>query len=120
MRRLQRDLSADDSAALRLAICCRLQRRAIKLQGIADKKRAALLVKPITTALKDFQKSVEWRALSIQMRQIYPKCKYCGAVEFLQTDHIKPKSLFPQLALDPENLQVLCRKCNFKKGARIV
>ncbi len=35
----------------------------------------------------------------------------------LTIDHIKPRSQFPELALDPDNLQVLCRGCNSSKGA---
>jgi 5-methylcytosine-specific restriction endonuclease McrA len=30
-------------------------------------------------------------------------------------DHIKPRSKFPALELDPSNLQVLCRDCNMEK-----
>jgi X-X-X-Leu-X-X-Gly heptad repeat protein len=34
----------------------------------------------------------------------------------LHVDHIKPRSLYPARALDPENLQVLCRDCNLGKS----
>lgn len=34
----------------------------------------------------------------------------------LQVDHIKPRSIFPDLALEPSNLQVLCRECNMGKS----
>ncbi len=30
---------------------------------------------------------------------------------------MKPRSKYPELALDPENLQVLCRACNMGKRA---
>ena len=36
----------------------------------------------------------------------------------LHIDHIRPRSIFPELSLDPSNLRVLCRICNFKKAAR--
>ena len=31
-------------------------------------------------------------------------------------DHIKPRKFFPELALDILNLQLLCAKCNKRKG----
>jgi 5-methylcytosine-specific restriction endonuclease McrA len=48
-------------------------------------------------------------------------CECCGRSwtigNPLQVDHIKPRSKFPHLALDPNNLQVMCRECNLGKGA---
>ena len=34
----------------------------------------------------------------------------------MNVDHIKPRKLFPNLALDSSNLQVLCEVCNHGKG----
>jgi 5-methylcytosine-specific restriction endonuclease McrA len=49
------------------------------------------------------------------------RCECCGQSwtvgNPLQVDHIKPRSLFPELSLNPDNLQVLCRECNLGKGA---
>ncbi|MFC6439752.1 HNH endonuclease [Bowmanella sp. JS7-9] len=36
-----------------------------------------------------------------------------GAV--LQVDHVKPRAKFPELALDINNLQILCEICNIGK-----
>jgi 5-methylcytosine-specific restriction endonuclease McrA len=44
------------------------------------------------------------------------KCQCCGSLGPLHIDHIKPRSKFPKLALDINNLQVLCRDCNLGKG----
>lgn len=48
-------------------------------------------------------------------------CAACGARpapgRSLHVDHIKPASRFPDLALEPSNLQVLCEECNLGKGA---
>jgi 5-methylcytosine-specific restriction endonuclease McrA len=37
----------------------------------------------------------------------------------LHVDHIKPRSKFPRLAIDINNLQVLCADCNLGKRAGI-
>ena len=34
----------------------------------------------------------------------------------MHVDHVKPRSKFPELALDLSNLQVLCNLCNVAKS----
>ena len=50
------------------------------------------------------------------------RCQCCGESSatgsVLHVDHIKPKSLHPQLALTLDNLQVLCEACNVGKSNR--
>ena len=48
-------------------------------------------------------------------------CECCGATvkssgEPLHVDHIKPKSLYPELQYQLSNLQILCADCNVGKG----
>lgn len=48
------------------------------------------------------------------------RCLACGAdgsQTRLHVDHIKPRSLFPELALVEDNLQLLCEACNLGKMA---
>jgi 5-methylcytosine-specific restriction endonuclease McrA len=45
------------------------------------------------------------------------KCMCCGSTERIVVDHIKPRRKYPQLALDFDNLQVLCVDCNHGKGS---
>jgi len=37
-------------------------------------------------------------------------CVKCGSTEYLHAHHVKPKSLFPELAKDPNNGITLCAK----------
>lgn len=64
-----------------------------------------------------FYYSEEWIALKKIVYGFYkPICMKCG-VKNTEThvDHIKPRSLHPQLSLDPKNLQILCKDCNLEK-----
>lgn len=70
----------------------------------------------------DFLMSYEWRRLRmVVLKKRGRRCECCGAiptdgVTVLNVDHIKPRKLFPNLALDEDNLQVLCGACNHGKG----
>ena len=69
-----------------------------------------------------FLKTRAWRELRYATIKRYgPVCQCCGATaktsgEPIQVDHIKPRSLFPELALDSENTQVMCGPCNMGKS----
>jgi len=69
----------------------------------------------------EFLRSFEWRKVRMQALKKYgPKCMCCGATPatgaVMNVDHIKPRKLFPSLALDVSNLQILCHDCNHGKG----
>lgn len=69
----------------------------------------------------DFYSSREWGAARYAaLVKSDGRCSCCGAGKIdgarLHVDHIKPRSKFPELALDPENLQVLCDLCNVAKS----
>lgn len=68
-----------------------------------------------------FLSSYEWRKVRlIVLKRDGAKCACCGATPatgaVMNVDHIKPRKRFPHLALDPNNLQVLCHACNHGKG----
>lgn len=68
-----------------------------------------------------FYQSAEWFDLRYRVLRRYgATCMCCGATRkggaTIQVDHIKPRSLFPELALDFDNQQVLCKACNRGKS----
>lgn len=69
----------------------------------------------------DFYNSQPWRELRYQVLSHYDnRCQKCGATKtdgaVIQVDHIKPRSKYPELELEFDNLQVLCRDCNMGKS----
>ena len=67
----------------------------------------------------EFFRSRAWRELRYKALRTYgAACMACGRTDGeLHVDHIKPRSKFPELALDITNLQILCADCNLGKGA---
>ena len=68
-----------------------------------------------------FLASYEWRRVRmIVLKRDNARCACCGATpadgRVMNVDHIKPRKYHPQLALDLNNLQVLCDECNHGKG----
>lgn len=53
-----------------------------------------------------------WRK-AVLVRDGY-HCIKCSSVKNLQVDHIKPRSLYPELAYDINNGRTLCAKCHRK------
>jgi len=74
-----------------------------------------------TTRAGDFYKSKQWASVRYAaLIKSDGRCQCCGASKAdgakLHVDHIKPRSKFPGLALDLNNLQVLCDLCNIAKS----
>ena len=65
-----------------------------------------------------FYDSREWRALRYRVFARDGRvCAVCGRKNIeLHVDHIKPRSLFPDLELEINNLQILCKDCNLGKS----
>lgn len=71
----------------------------------------------------DFYSSWEWKKVRYEAIKLYEqRCMCCGwqvgdtAHGRLVVDHIKPRSKFPELELDVNNLQILCNDCNMGKS----
>lgn len=83
----------------------------------SKKKKAVRLV----ASKDDFLQSYQWRKLRYEAILKYGrKCMLCGATPEsgvqIHVDHIKPRKKYPELALDINNLQILCGVCNHGKG----
>ena len=90
----------------------------VKNQGKNKKKRN----KTSKKVDYSFYKSREWLELRVRVLEKYEcKCMMCGrSPKFhrvvIHVDHIKPRSKFPNLSLDFNNLQLLCAACNRGKS----
>lgn len=69
---------------------------------------------------KKFYSSSKWRQLRLFALAEQRSCRLCGASPesgaVLHVDHILPRSIYPEYALNQSNLQVLCKDCNLGKG----
>ena len=89
-----------------------------RLENGKPSKRTKKTVKPGT----NFYRTKEWARLRYMAFERYgTQCMCCGGDQSdgvrLHVDHIKPIRHYPELALDIENLQILCALCNRGKGS---
>ncbi len=89
---------------------------------MAKKPRRMPREESISEVAKDsFLDTYAWRALRMKVLiRDGRRCACCGATPatgaVMNVGHIKPRRLYPELALDENNLQVLCHDCNHGKG----
>jgi 5-methylcytosine-specific restriction endonuclease McrA len=66
---------------------------------------------------KQFYRSWDWLKVRYEVLKVYGAvCMLCQDTGHIVVDHIKPRAKYPELALDFDNLQVLCNKCNRGKS----
>jgi len=71
---------------------------------------------------KRFYKTKDWLSIRVRVLEKYQcKCMMCGRSPrdhgiVIHVDHIKPRSKYPELSLDFNNLQLLCEACNIGKS----
>lgn len=106
------------------------KKRLSKAKDKKDRKRkagnngrnAASKQKVIRSESYEFYKSEIWRLLRVRVLEKYDcKCMMCGRSPknhgvVIHVDHIKPRSKFPELSLEYDNLQLLCEDCNLGKS----
>lgn len=86
------------------------------VRGVTTKPQGK--VNPKTDA---FLESFQWRQLRmVAIKKYGTRCMCCGATPAdgitINVDHVKPRRDYPELALDIDNLQILCHPCNHGKG----
>ena len=77
-------------------------------------------LKKVCRKNETFYQSKEWREVRYKAFKLHGrKCLCCGESPpntVLHVDHIKPRSKYPELELDINNLQILCKDCNLGKS----
>lgn len=86
-----------------------------------DISTETLEVEGVDVRVREFLDTRAWRTLRYRvLKEQGARCQCCGATPKsgaqMNIDHIKPRKTHPNLALDPDNLQVLCSDCNAGKG----
>ena len=93
----------------------RAERIKLKIVELAEERKRRI------EKAQQFYSSPEWDLIRRQViKQKGRVCAECGLrimkTNDITVDHIKPRSKYPDLALTMDNLRVLCRSCNSKKG----
>lgn len=119
-RRMRRKEEKEKRKKEKLASKIRVSKEVSRIKKRISEYGSDKLSTP-SVADKDFLQTYEWRKLRMQVIKKYgARCQCCGASPatgaVINVDHIKPRKLFPKLALSLENLQVLCHECNHGKG----
>ena len=99
----------------------KLSREVIIPTAFSNKDFEDILKKTTGCEYENFYQSDAWLKLRENILEKYgKKCQKCGVTPPtpIEVDHIKPRARYPELALDPNNLQVLCKPCNREKGDR--
>jgi hypothetical protein len=92
------------------------------LNGLKVLDQAWIELKSIPNVISsEFLDSKSWKRLRYKALKLHGmRCQCCGATPTsgaqLNVDHIFPRLLFPQLAMQIDNLQVLCSDCNEGKA----
>lgn len=110
----------------------RKQNHAFYLMKGTEKFKYSSLFKPSEeikifhsmTSGEKFFRSKSWLVLRHEFLISLPvkKCAICGFDDkngSFHVDHIKPRSVYPELSLEIKNLQLLCRDCNMGKTNKV-
>lgn len=97
------------------------QKKRSEQKALAAIPPKQVFVSGVSVDSKEFLLTYEWRKVRMMALKMHgPKCQCCGATPsggaVMNVDHIKPRKGFPHLALEINNLQILCNECNHGKG----
>lgn len=86
-----------------------------RLQALTDAYYQSELRSP------DFYHSEAWKWIRTRLlKRMHPKCAHCGrrGSAILTVDHIIPRTIRPDLALETSNLEVICYTCKSRREER--
>lgn len=85
---------------------------------LPKKEKNTIIKNSNNIEIKGFYDSDNWQYLRKLTLDTYGcVCMKCHAKNTeMHVDHIKPRSKYPELELDKDNLQVLCKSCNMEKS----
>ena len=91
------------------------------ISGIQYESRVEQVQPKSPSKSGNFYRSSAWRKLRYEVLKFYEAtCMCCGASREtgaqIHVDHILPRSLYEDLALEFSNMQVLCQDCNLAKN----
>ncbi len=105
------------------ALQIKLIRKAMKISRLNSsmEKTDNEIAQGFSKSRDSFLSSAAWKDLRRKVIQAYgARCMKCSAIpsnpKQINVDHIKPRKYYPHLALEFDNLQVLCCACNKQKG----
>lgn len=92
-----------------------------RLEKIYDKTYKDMETTALAITKSEFFKSGQWKQLRYRaLKELGNVCMLCGGSprtgSIIHVDHILPRSIYPELALDIKNLQILCLECNEGKS----
>lgn len=97
----------------------------VVMQNLHTAMKDSGMSRPVLPDIKktpddEFFRSQAWKSLRYNAFSKYGNfCQCCGVKAgngvVLHVDHIKPRSLYPELEYDINNLQILCGDCNVGK-----
>ena len=62
--------------------------------------------------IKIWEANAVFNGLRVLIRRSQEFCQRCGSYKKLEVHHIRPRATHPHLALQPDNLVLLCRACH--------
>lgn len=90
----------------------------VELSTLIEKKPKKIKSLRRSRYVDSFYRSRDWLEIRYAIIKKYGReCMACGQLRgSMHVDHIKPRSKYPELELQFDNLQILCKECNYGKS----
>ena len=117
-KRIRRKVEIDLSRLSKASLIGKIIAYKNHIKGLEKALKASKKNKSKSHSFHEFYDSRVWRELRYKVLKTYGRiCMNCRTTAGrMHVDHIKPRSLHPELELEFNNLQVLCEACNIGKS----